>query len=100
MLGNFQFLIFNLRHSVRPLGHHMAGLWWLARSAEFWYLVSFHFFILAMLVLDLGLFQRRAHSVRMTEAAIWSTVWIALALLFAFGIWKFWHLWHDQDHDR
>jgi tellurite resistance protein TerC len=78
----------------------MAGLWWLARSVEFWYLVGFHIFILAMLALDLGFFQRRAHTVGMTEAAIWSTVWIALALLFAFGIWKFWHLWHDQDHDR
>jgi tellurite resistance protein TerC len=78
----------------------MAGLAWLAQSAEFWYLVGFHFFILAMLVLDLGLFQRRAHAVSMIEAAIWSTVWIALALLFAFGIWNYWHLWHHQPRDE
>src|SRR5207302_9697391 len=50
-----------------------------------------------MLILDLGIFQRKAHSVTMTEAAIWSAVWIALALIFALGIWQFWHLWHD-DH--
>ena len=78
----------------------MAVLWPPPLSAEFWYLVAFHFFILIMLVLDLGLFQRHAHTVGMTEAAIWSIVWIALALLFAFGIWKYWHLWHHEDPDR
>src|SRR5207247_3916654 len=72
------------------MGRHMAV------SAEFWYLVGFHVFILAMLALDLGVFQRKAHTVSMTEAAIWSGVWIALALLFALGIWKFWHLWHNE----
>jgi tellurite resistance protein TerC len=65
-------------------------------TAEFWYLVGFHVFILIMLALDLGVFQRQAHAVTMTEAAIWSTVWIVLALLFAFGIWKFWYLWHEE----
>ncbi len=75
----------------------MAGLWPPALAAEFWYLVGFHIFILGMLILDLGIFQRKAHTVTMTEAAIWSGVWIALALIFALGIWKFWHLWH-VDH--
>src|SRR6266852_5883616 len=74
----------------------MAGLWPSALSAEFWYLVGFHVFIMGMLILDLGIFQRKAHTVRMTEAAIWSAVWIALALIFALGIWKFWDLWHDE----
>jgi tellurite resistance protein TerC len=62
-----------------------------------WFLIGFHIFILAMLALDLGIFQRKAHTVRLAEAAIWSGVWIALALLFALGLWKFWHLWH-HDH--
>jgi tellurite resistance protein TerC len=60
----------------------------------FWYLVGFHIFVLVMLILDLGVFQRKAHRVTMIEAAIWSAVWIALALAFAFGIAKYWHLWH------
>ena len=47
-----------------------------------------------MLALDLGVFQRTAHAVTMREAAAWSTVWILLALAFAGGIWKYWHLWH------
>jgi tellurite resistance protein TerC len=69
-------------------------------TAEVWYLVGFHVFILGMLVLDLGVFQRKAHPVRMTEAAIWSAVWISLALIFALGIAKFWHLWHDENPEQ
>jgi tellurite resistance protein TerC len=66
-------------------------------SSEVWILIGFHLFVIAMLALDLGVFQRKAHAVSMKEAAIWSAVWVALALLFAVGIWQFWHLWHaDQ----
>lgn len=43
-------------------------------------------FILAMLALDLGVFHRRAHEIRFREAAIWSAVWVALAALFAGGV--------------
>jgi tellurite resistance protein TerC len=35
-----------------------------------------------MLALDLLVFHRRAHAVRMREALVWSGVWIALALVF------------------
>jgi tellurite resistance protein TerC len=38
--------------------------------------------VLAMLALDLGVFHRQAHEVGMREAAIWSVVWVALALAF------------------
>jgi tellurite resistance protein TerC len=38
--------------------------------------------IAAMLALDLGVFHRQAHVVRAREAAVWSLVWIGLALLF------------------
>lgn len=46
-------------------------------------------FVLAMLALDLGVFHRKAHTVRVKEALIWSTVWIALALIFNAGIWHY-----------
>ncbi|MEY4632533.1 MAG: putative transport protein [Pseudomonadota bacterium] len=39
-----------------------------------------------MLVLDLGVFHRRPHEVKFKEAAIWSAVWVALALLFNGGL--------------
>jgi tellurite resistance protein TerC len=38
--------------------------------------------VAAMMVLDLGVFHRRAHVVSAREATIWSLVWIALALAF------------------
>ena len=43
-----------------------------------------------MLVLDLGVFHRRAHTVKFREALAWSAVWIALAGIFAVVIF-FWH---------
>ena len=42
--------------------------------------IGFIVFILAMLALDLGVFHRKAHAVKIREALIWSVVWIALAL--------------------
>ncbi len=38
--------------------------------------------IVVMLVIDLGIFHRKAHVIRFKEAATWSGVWIALALSF------------------
>jgi transposase len=47
---------------------------------------GFTAFVLAMLILDLTVFHRRAHDVRMREALIWTGVWIGMALLFNFGV--------------
>ncbi len=41
-----------------------------------------------MLILDLGVFQRKAHFPRMKEALLWSFVWIVIALLFNAFVWK------------
>lgn len=49
---------------------------------------GFGLFVLAMLALDLGVFHRHAHEVRTREALGWSIVWIALALLFTLGVWR------------
>ncbi len=43
-----------------------------------------------MLALDLGVFHRKAHTVRMREAVTWVGVWVALALLFNLGIYLGW----------
>jgi len=43
-----------------------------------------------MLVLDLGVFHRRAHTVKFREALAWSGAWIVLAAIFAVVIF-FWH---------
>lgn len=47
-----------------------------------WPWILFNLFVLAMLALDLGVFHRKAHVVRLKEALGWSVVWICLALLF------------------
>lgn len=44
--------------------------------------VLFAVVILGLLALDLGIFHRKSHTVKMREALIWSGVWIALALIF------------------
>jgi tellurite resistance protein TerC len=50
---------------------------------------GFSLFVLTILILDLGVFHRTAHIVKIKEALLWSAVWIALALLFNAGIY-FW----------
>src|SRR5688572_8264771 len=47
-----------------------------------WMWIGFLLFVLAMLAIDLGVFHRHAHTVRVKEALIWSAVWITLALIF------------------
>ena len=43
-------------------------------------LILFNIFVAAMLALDLGVFQRKAHGVSFREAAIWSAFWVAISL--------------------
>lgn len=49
-------------------------------------LVLFNVFVIAMLLLDLGIFQRRAHEIGIREALGWSLFWIVLSLLFNIGL--------------
>lgn len=51
--------------------------------------VFFNGFILAMLLLDLGVFHRKSHAVSLKEAISWSAAWISLALIFNLAIY-FW----------
>ena len=62
-----------------------------------WFYAGFTLFVLAVLALDLGVFHREAHEVGMREAAAWSVVWVALALLFnyLFYLYAAWRLPQD-----
>ena len=51
-----------------------------------WHWIGFILCVLFFLALDLGLFHRRARVLKFKEALAWSTVWIALSLLFAVGL--------------
>jgi len=54
-----------------------------------WWWICFAVFILAMLALDLGVLNRKAHVVKMKEAMLWTAGWVTLALLFCAGIYFF-----------
>jgi tellurite resistance protein TerC len=58
-----------------------------------WAWVGFNAFILFMLLLDLGLFNRKVHVISYREAAVWSAVWVTLALVFGAGV--FYYLGND-----
>jgi len=62
-----------------------------------WFYALFTLGVLSLLALDLGVFHREAHEVRFREALTWSVVWISLALLFCFGLWKYAHWKLPQD---
>jgi tellurite resistance protein TerC len=47
-----------------------------------WYWIGFNVFVLALLLLDLGVFHRQDHAIGVKEATIWTVIWISLALLF------------------
>lgn len=55
---------------------------------------GFTLFVLAMLVLDLGVFHRKAHRIGHREAFLWTLVWIGLAVVFNVGI----YIWFGPQH--
>lgn len=56
---------------------------------QLWLWIGFNAFVLVMLALDLGVFNRKDHEIKIKEALIWSGVWITLALMFNAGIYYF-----------
>lgn len=51
--------------------------------------IGFLVFVFFMLALDLGVFHRNTHEVKIKEALIWSLVWISLALVFNYGLYVY-----------
>jgi len=47
-----------------------------------WAWTGFAVFILTMLAIDLGLFNRKAHVPTARETTFWSITWVSLALIF------------------
>jgi len=61
----------------------------LLQSAPLWAWFGFIALVVLMLALDLGIFNRKVHVPSFREAAVWSCVWIALALVFNAAVWRF-----------
>ncbi len=58
--------------------------------AEYWgFYAGFLAFVLVMLAIDLGIFNRKEHVVSFKEATIWSAIWVALTLVFAGGFYQY-----------
>ena len=55
--------------------------------AELLFFGCFTIFIIAILLLDTLVIDKKAHEVSMKEAGIWTAVWIILALLFSVFLW-------------
>ena len=55
-------------------------------ATNIWFWVGFIVFVLTVLAIDLGVFNRTPHIVSAREALIWTSVWVGLALLFAGGL--------------
>ena len=58
--------------------------------AQPWMWAAFIAFVLGMILLDIfALNGSKSHKVSVKEAAIWSGVWVSLALLFNYGLWLY-----------
>jgi tellurite resistance protein TerC len=55
-------------------------------SHYWWFYLGFTGFVSLLLLIDLGVFHRRAHVVTSKESALWSAVWFGLALAFGVGL--------------
>ena len=50
--------------------------------------VGFNLFVLLAIALDLGIFHRKPHKISIKEAALWSAIWIALAVGFGLFVYR------------
>ena len=55
-------------------------------TPAFW--ISFLAVVLFLLSVDLGVFHRHAHAVKLREATIWSIVWVVLSCSFGIGVYR------------
>lgn len=57
--------------------------------SQTWLWIIFNIFVLGMLAVDLGVFNRKAHVISIPEAGRWTVVVVIAAALFNFGIFRF-----------
>jgi tellurite resistance protein TerC len=54
-----------------------------------WLIVTFAVAVIVMLLLDLGIFNKKSHEISNKEAVTWSLVWISLAMAFSGLVYHF-----------
>ncbi len=60
--------------------------------------IGFTLGVIVLLVLDLTVFHRNDHEIKPREAATWSVIWIALALMFGAGMYAFAGVQHGTEY--
>ena len=58
-------------------------------SEYWWFYLAFVGFVMALLLLDLGVFHRKSHEVSLKEAAVWTMIWISMAGIFNVGLYYY-----------
>ena len=58
-------------------------------DVQLWFWVAFNAGVIALLAMDLGVFNRKPHRPSVKEAGMWSAAWISISLLFNLGIFIF-----------
>jgi tellurite resistance protein TerC len=53
------------------------------------FILGFAAIVIIMLIIDLGVFNKKSHAVSNKEALTWSIVWISLAMIFSWFIYNF-----------
>lgn len=51
--------------------------------------IIFNLFIVAMLIIDLMVFNRKPHEISIRESLVWTGIWITLAIIFGTGLYFF-----------
>lgn len=60
-------------------------------SEYWWFYACFTLFVMFLLALDLGVFHKKAHEVSFKESALWTTIWVTLALIFNYLFYLYSH---------
>jgi tellurite resistance protein TerC len=63
-----------------------------------WPWILFNVFLITMLALDLFVFHRHAHVIKLKEAIGWVALWVSLAIIFGLGIGVFGGWEHSADY--
>lgn len=66
-------------------------------TSEMLVFAGFLLFITTMLIIDLGIFDKKSHEVKFREALIWTIVWVSFAIGFYFLIYFFGEKIHGLD---
>src|SRR5690606_6185733 len=48
--------------------------------------IGFNIFIIAMLIIDLAVFNRKPHEISIKESLVWTSIWILLSVIFGIGL--------------